>query len=90
MGKLVDHGIADALGTDHVVAFEDSQVLRQQGGLDFRVGEDLADWSWPIIGRQDLEDADSGRMGERLEQVRLDLVKGLLGTTWKLTGHGTT
>ena len=82
--------VAEPLRVDDVVTFEDSKVLRQQSRLYLGVGEDLTDRCGPVVGRQDFQYANAGRVGERLEQVRFDLVERLLGTTGEAMRHVTT
>ena len=77
MRELVVHGVARAFRTHDVMAPEHRKVLREHGGLDRDLGQELADRGGPVVGDQDLEDADPGRVGQRLEEVGLDLVERL-------------
>jgi len=87
MGDFVEHGVADPFTPDHLVAFEDREVLGQQCRFQPGRGQDLGDPGRLAGSRQDLQDPDSGRVGQRFEQVRLDLIKRPLMTAREAVGH---
>ena len=89
MGKRVIDGIADALGPNHLMPFQDRQMLGKQGGFQRGVAEDLADAGRFRVGGQYLQDADAGGVGQCLEEVRLDLVERLLVAVGEAGWHGT-
>jgi hypothetical protein len=60
------------------VPLEDGEVLGEQRGLEPGLRQDLADRRRRFVGAQDLQDPDPRRVGERLEQVGLDLVERLV------------
>ncbi len=63
---------------------EHRQVLGDQRRLQAGLGENLADRCRAATGRQDLEDPDAGGgVGQRLEEIGLDLVERLLRTSGK-------
>src|SRR5215510_14049055 len=74
--RLVPHSVADRrpllLGLDDRLAAEDGELLRDHGLIEAQHTLELADR--PLAGPEPLEDPDPGRVGEGLEELRLELM----------------
>jgi hypothetical protein len=78
--ELVVHGVPGTFRPHDVMAPEHREVLGEHSRLDRDLGQELADRGGPLVGDQDLQDPDPGRVGQGLEEVGLDLVERLSGT----------
>ncbi len=76
MGQPVGHGVGGSGRGHHPMPAQRGEVLGQVGCLKARLGQQVADGSRVIrCSREQFEHADPRRVGEGLEQVRLDLVE---------------
>ena len=90
-GQGVAHGGAFLTGGDQVGAAQHRQLLRQVRRLDTHLGEHLGHHVLPLA--EQLEHPYPGRVAQRLEELRLQLVQRrthpsslLSGGSWKLVG----
>jgi hypothetical protein len=89
VGELVEHGVADPLCPDDAVPLEDGKMLGQHRGFHLGLGEDGADCGGLLGGREDLQHPDPCRVGQRLEEVGLDLVEGAFAAAGEgIVWHG--
>ncbi len=77
MRQPVRHGVCGPGRGHHPVAAQRGEVLGEMRRFQARLGQQVADGRRVVRrGGQQLKDPDPRRMGEGLEQVRLDLVQG--------------